>query len=164
MCMVCNLLTALGNRIWGDAAGTHFLGLAIMSLGIWLAQASAPLWWMIPICAGVELFRVWSPRPFFWVVELNQWGTAFKRAAWVVVLGAIMSLLHHSIFPYLKAVAGVVAIPVIYWGLYKFSVWFNAQFSPTGYFKARIADKGFVLDYAELAECIIGCALCIISL
>lgn len=138
-------LVALGNRTSGDTAGSHLLGAVLMTMGIWIGTHT-PVWHLVPILGGVFIFRLWSSRPFFHTFQYGQWEAAFKRAAWVVLPAAIVSLLHHTMFPYLKALLAVPLLPAIYWLSNKIAVRITA----------RYGIKDFTV---ELAELLVGAAL-----
>lgn len=145
-------LAALGNRTWGDSHGTHHLGCTMMTVAL-LVGHHYPLW-AIPIIYGlVYLFRVSSPGPWFEVAEgMGGWQPAFLRALWILPLGAGLALLNYSLYPLLASVAGIGAVPTIYFASYKLSVWLKGKSSK------------YPFSYTDLAELLAGTYIGVLGL
>ena len=108
------VLTALGNRAAGQAGFGTYIGVAAMTLGVFLAH---PIWWAIPLYAAtLWLWRAPSPEPWYHVPQgTGTWFDAFTRGLYVIPFAVLLGVVTHSLLHLALGVAAVFLVPAAYW-------------------------------------------------
>lgn len=112
-------LCAIGNRCWGSKEGSHWLGLVIMSLGIFI---SIPVLWAIPFYAAlVFIWRSKSPRPWMAVGHGYGWRAGMIRGMLVLPLAVLLAIVDNEPLRLLYGFVAVFAVPAAYWLGFKYT-------------------------------------------
>lgn len=116
--ILSSAVCAIGNRCWGAKEGSHWLGLLIMSLGIYIAN---PVVWAVPLYAvGLFLWRSRSPRPWMGVGHGYGWRPGMLRGLWALPLAVIITAVTGAPYHLLTGFVAVFAVPAAYWLGFKY--------------------------------------------
>lgn len=104
------ILTALGNRAWGDDINPKWVGVLLMALGLCYGQ---PIYLLPAFLAVVYIFRAPSSGSWLSMHASTNWVPAIVRGLYVIPLVALNVYLHGYLH-----LLGLIAIPAfaaIYW-------------------------------------------------
>lgn len=103
---------AIGNRTWGDAAGSHWAGAAVMTLA--KITAEPQLWkWSIVIYALILFFRAWPVSG--WLTATYPLYKRILRSLALIPLPVGLYLMGGDIFHLYAIIPGVVIVSLGYY-------------------------------------------------
>lgn len=112
---------AMGNRCWGQAGWPTWVGVLMMTLGLFLR--GLPIWSLLVLPGAIFFFRAWSPRPWMAILQNDgPWAPALIRSLAIIPLGIAMALITHNPIHILPTCIAIPLIPYV-WRWSGFAKW-----------------------------------------
>lgn len=116
--MLGNVLVALGNRAWGAGEVKNWIGVLLMSLGVFISSGT-PAWTILAFFVTLYIFRSHSARPWLSMREAPNYFKSVLRSCLILPHAILMLCLLDSFTPLVVSLAVIFLIPLAYYISYR---------------------------------------------